>query len=380
MKIEAWGQAPEGRLNAGVLLETGEDVSAVQVLDTLDRQAREKGIWLLGRAALRREGRKVGVQTCTLPAMELPSLEGRTAAYRLKQPTEAQVEQQLQALAQTRMISTEDDQPARAGDLAALDFDAVLEDGTRFSGSMGRNGTYRLAPGGDLPDGVWQAVVGKKAGESFTCKVQLPHAYEDKRAAGKTAAYTGTVKKIVHQTMPTLDDAFAQSFGQKDLPTLREQLKSKFMEQETKAAKRIVAQRALHALCDETAVDLPTLAVELEAEYQWRQLEGRLEKSGISLESHLRRLRKTREELDASIRAHAAEDLKLRAVFLAVARQEGLTVTDAETEAAVKAAAQGRAGVQIDRMQLRQRLYVEKGMRYVMERLTLTPAAQPTAQ
>ena len=90
----------------------------------------------------------------------------------------------------------------------------------------------------------------------------------------------------------------------------------------------------LHALSDETIVELPQLAVELEAEYQWRQLENRLEKSGISLESHLCRLHKTREKLDASIRVHAAEDMKLRAVFLAVARQEGLTVSDAETEAA----------------------------------------------
>jgi hypothetical protein len=36
--------------------------------------------------------------------------------------------------------------------------------------------------------------------------------------------------------------------------------------------------------------------------------------------------------------------MKLRAVFLAVARQEGLTVSDAETEAAARAATRGLAG------------------------------------
>ena len=124
-----------------------------------------------------------------------------------------------------------------------------------------------------------------------------------------------------------LNDAFAQSFGQENMTSLRAMIRKRFLEQEAGTARRIVSQRMLHALCDETIVVLPQLAVELEAEYQWRQLENRLEKSGISLDSHLHRLHKTREELDASIRVHAAEDMKLRAVFLAVSRQEGLTVS-----------------------------------------------------
>ena len=374
MRIEKWVQDSAGRLDAVVLLDAREEPSTVQVLEFVDCQAGIEKIWLLGRATLKREENRVLVRTCVLPAMELPQLEGRTAEYRLKQPTDAQIEQQLQALAQTRMETSEDDKPARAGDLITLDFDAELEDGTRFSGSMGRDGRYHLAVGEELPEGVWQAVVGKKAGDGFQCRVQLPYTYEDKRAAGKNAVYTGWVKKIVHQRMPELKDTFAQSFGQENMSALRAIIRDSFLEQEAGEARRIISHRMLHALSDETIVELPQLAVELEAEYQWRQLENRLEKSGISLESHLRRLHKTREKLDASIRAHAAEDMKLRAVFLAVARQEGLTVSDAETEAAARAATRGLAGAQIDRMQLRQRLCVEKGMRYVTERMALKPA------
>lgn len=374
MRIEKWVQDSAGRLDAVVLLDAREEPSTVQVLEFVDCQAGIEKIWLLGRATLKREENRVLVRTCVLPAMELPQLEGRTAEYRLKQPTDAQIEQQLQALAQTRMETSEDDKPARAGDLVTLDFDAELEDGTRFSGSMGRDGRYHLAVGEELPEGVWQAVVGKKAGDGFQCRVQLPYTYEDKRAAGKNVVYTGRVKKIVHQRIPMLNDAFAQSFGQENMTSLRAMIRKRFLEQEAGTARRIVSQRMLHALCDETIVVLPQLAVELEAEYRWRQLENRLEKSVISLDSHLHRLHKTREELDASIRVHAAEDMKLRAVFLAVSRQEGLTVSDAETEAAVRATTQGRAGAQIDRMQLRQRLCVEKGMRYVTERMALKPA------
>lgn len=195
MRIEKWVQDSAGRLDAVVLLDAREEPSTVQVLEFVDCQAGIEKIWLLGRATLKREENRVLVRTCVLPAMELPQLEGRTAEYRLKPPTDAQVEQQLQALARTRMETSEDEKPARAGDLATLDFDAVLEDGTRFSGSMGRDGRYHLAAGEELPEGVWQTVVGKKAGDGFQCRVQLPYTYEDKRAAGKNVVYTGRVKK-----------------------------------------------------------------------------------------------------------------------------------------------------------------------------------------
>lgn len=148
--------------------------STVQVLEFVDRQAGAEKIWLLGRATLQRKENRVLVRTCVLPAMELPQLEGRTAEYRLKPPTDAQVEQQLQALARTRVETSEDEKPARAGDLATLDFDAVLEDGTRFSGSMGRDGRYHLAVGEELPEGVWQAVVGKKQETDSNAECSCP--------------------------------------------------------------------------------------------------------------------------------------------------------------------------------------------------------------
>lgn len=187
------------------------------------------------------------------------------------------------------------------------------------------------------------------------------------------------MKKIVHQTISALNDAFAQSLGLNDLEELRERSKKAFLQQEALAARRIISQRALHEFCGEAKLVLPKLAVQLESEYQWKQLEGRLQKSGVSLESHLRRLRKTREELDASLKRHAEEDIRMRAVFLGVARQENLTVTELELAAAEKAALQGRTGVQIDRMQLRQRLCVEKGMNSVVRCLTLKPDKQPSS-
>lgn len=44
MKIETWVQTPMGRWDAEVRLEAGEDLSPVDVLDALDRHARENGI------------------------------------------------------------------------------------------------------------------------------------------------------------------------------------------------------------------------------------------------------------------------------------------------------------------------------------------------
>lgn len=156
MKIVNWEQTEENELRVTIEMQPGEETTVEPVLDFLDWTAGEKGVCLLGRVQLWREKNRIFARTCTLPAMELPEQTGRTAVYRLNGPTEEQITQQLKLLAQKYAVSSEDEQPARMGDLVTLDFDAMLEDGNRFSGSMGRNGTYHLAGGGGLPSGIWE--------------------------------------------------------------------------------------------------------------------------------------------------------------------------------------------------------------------------------
>lgn len=374
MNLTQWSLSPAGVLRAAVLTEGGEpDVLAA--LAQIDAEARRQGLWLLGRARCCTQAQSLAVEVCTLPEVGLPEAGSLTAEYRLKPPAAAQIEQQLDTLARMRMLQTEDSAPARPGDLVTLSFDAMLEDGSRFSGSMGRHGVYCLQSGGELPAAVCSALVGRAAGERFVCDAALPGTFPDRRAAGRTARYTGTVERVVHQTPHPLDDALARSFGQADLAALRRMLEARFLQQEEQAAKRIAAQRALGRYSRQAQLTLPPLALELETAYQARLLEQRLEQSGITLESHLRRLHKTEAQLRASLAAHAEKDLRARAVFLAVARAEGLAVSeDALDEAARQAPA-----AQADRMQLRQRLGVEQGMRWVSHRIAYTGGSAPAA-
>lgn len=117
MKIMNWEQTEENELRVTIEMQPGEETTVEPVLDFLDWTAGEKGVWLLGRVQLWREKNRIFARTCTLPAMELPEQTGRTAVYRLNGPTEEQITQQLKLLAQKYAVSSEDEQPARMGDL-----------------------------------------------------------------------------------------------------------------------------------------------------------------------------------------------------------------------------------------------------------------------
>lgn len=379
MEFVSWTLTPQGTVQAAGEDPATEQTHLIAAFDAFDREAYSRGLWLVGRVSCARKGRRLMMEACVLPPVALPDYCHRTAELRLRQPSVEQIDRQLSAIARRRQTFVETDNPAAAGDRVTLDFDAVLENGQRFSGSMGRDAAYTLDSNGDLPLEVRQAIVGRQVGQAFACDARLSGDGKNSMAAGRIARYTGTIKRVERPIVPPVDDTLALSLGQPDLAALRAELNAQALEQQRREGQRAVLPRVFHAICAETALELPPLAAELEAEEQERQLMHRLQSSGITLESHLRRLRKTQEQLQADLLRHAHQDVKMRAVFLAIARAEGMELTEDDVHRAELTARRGRQNMQIDRMQLRQRMLVERAMRLVAQCTTLNEVISPAA-
>lgn len=130
--------------------------------------------------------------------------------------------------------------------------------------------------------------------------------------------------------------------------------------------RRVAEQRLLKGLCAASRLEVPELALDLEVGYQFRQLERRLQKSGITMEQHVKRLRKTEAELWQDLARYAQSQLHDRFALLAIACDEGLDVTEQELSAAAQRAVQTHRLRSVDRMQLRQYLCVQKASAYVL--------------
>lgn len=140
--------------------------------------------------------------------------------------------------------------------------------------------------------------------------------------------------------------------------------------------RRVAEQRLLKGLCAAAQLEVPELAVELETNYQLRQLERRLKKSGISMEQHCRRLRKTEAELWQDLARYAQRQLHDRFALLAIACDEGLDVTERELAAAAQKAVRTHRLRSVDRMQLRQYLCVQKASEHVLANTEFRCTAQ----
>ena len=347
-----------------------------EYLYALDCYAQENGLTLAGRAKWQPAGTAgaLEVSCCLLPPVQLPPYKGLRVEY----PAPAvpdQTERQLDTLRAQHSTQTETFEAAQPGDVVEVDYDAALDDGFRFGGSLCRGGRFVLGDG-QQPAELSRCLAGLCPGQGFTCRVVLPAAYPDRRAAGKAAVYTGTLRRVFRQVVPAADDAFAQELGFPGIQALRGQLAASQQKAAENRGRRAAGQRLLKQLADQAQLELPALAVELEAERSLRQLYQRLQKSHITLQQHLARLRKTEQALHDDLRRYAGQDLRERIVFLAIAQAEGLTVTDDELARAAGAAA--RQGIQRpDRMQLRQRLTAQKASELVLDHTEFIPMASP---
>lgn len=154
---------------------------------------------------------------------------------------------------------------AATGDRVIIDFNGTIE-GEGFPGSTGEEATVLLGAG-KVPDEFEAALVGAKADDTPSAKVEFPADYHVAALAGKTADFAITVRRVEEQVLPALDEAFltALGVGEGGLEELKRGVRAN-LEQEL--ADRLAAVRrrsALTALLAANPIQAPQALVNDEA-------------------------------------------------------------------------------------------------------------------
>jgi trigger factor len=180
--------------------------------------------------------------------------------------TDAAIDRTLEILRKQRRSFTERaaEDGAADDDRVTIDFEGKI-DGVPFDG--GKADAFQFIVGeGRMLEAFEKAVRGMKTGESKTFPLQFPADYHGADVAGKEADFLVTLTKAEAQTLPEVDEAFAQSLGIADATVdgLRADIK-KNLEREVKF--RVAArnkQAVMAALEGATSFDLPKALVENE--------------------------------------------------------------------------------------------------------------------
>jgi trigger factor len=144
------------------------------------------------------------------PEITLPSYDGIEADVDDIELTDADVEEQVQALRERFATLVDVERPTADGDFVVIDL-AATKDGEAIEGAEVSGMSYQIGRGGML-EGLDEALVGMSAGESKTFQSQLVGG----DLVGQDVDVAVTVSQVQEQELPELDDEFAQMASEFD--------------------------------------------------------------------------------------------------------------------------------------------------------------------
>jgi trigger factor len=221
--------------------------------------------------------------------------------------------------------------PALRDDLIVLDHDGTIH-GKVFKGGSGKNLTLVLGRGGYLP-GFEEQLAGLKKGESKQFTLAFPEDFPRKDVAGRTAEFRVTIKEVKKRRLPELNDEFAKTVGDvESLAGLRDKLRQQLTERKNRDQEAELRRTLLEKLAASVEVELPESLVEAEAASILRDMLGMARMAG----TQAREVEQNAQKMGGQALEVARRRVKHSLVLEAVARQEGLAVTDAEVTAEIE--------------------------------------------
>ncbi|HEU4812333.1 MAG TPA: trigger factor [Nocardioides sp.] len=259
------------------------------------------------------------------PEITLPAYDGIEAEVEDVAISDADVEEQVQALRERFATLNDVERAAAEGDFVVLDLKAssggeVLE-GAEVSGM-----SYQVGRGGML-DGLDEALTGMSAGETKTFSSQLVGG----DLIGQDVEVEVTVSQVQEQELPEFDDEFAQLASEFDTAEelngdVRERLgRGKRLEQAAAARDAV-----LEKLLEQVEIPLPETIVTDELNARRQNIEQQLGFAGITMEKYLEDEGQTGEEFEADLDRRVRDAVAAQFILDEVAKKEEIGVDQAE--------------------------------------------------
>jgi trigger factor len=178
---------------------------------------------------------------------------------------------------------------------------------------------------------------GARAGETRTFEVSYPEDHHRKQFAGKKVQYTVLVKDIKEKQLPELNDDFAKDIGSENLEALQSKIREELVTQAQQSAEKKAREALLDTIVGRQTIEIPDCMVQDELEAYARRFASSLTYQGIDVNQTSIDWKKLLDEE----RPHAEQTVR-RSIFLdAIARQEGIEVTNEEIESELQKLAEG---------------------------------------
>jgi trigger factor len=255
------------------------------------------------------------------PDFELPAYDALEAQVEDIEVTDAEVEEQVQALRERFGTLVDVERPAADGDFVTIDLTAAKE-GETVEGGEVSGMSYKVGRGGML-EGLDEALVDMAAGDEKTFASELVGG----DLVGESVDVTVKVTAVQEQELPELDDEFAQLASEFDTVEeltvdVRERLgRGKRLEQAAAARDAV-----LEALLEQVVIPLPETMVTDELNSRRESVEQQLMYAGLTMEKYLEDEGQTTEEFEADLDRRVRDAVAAQFILDAIAKKEEIGV------------------------------------------------------
>lgn len=271
------------------------------------------------------------------PKFELGEYRGLVIDEQKVEAPDSDIDMMIERLRdQASAYRVESDRALEDGDYAMIDITSSGEGLEPFTD----DGHFRMGEESPLPE-LHDALRGKKAGESGSFEKSYGEDASNERFRGRTVRHDVTVKEVRVQEKPEITDEFAKSVGGWDsVAQMRETIGADIRKHREMDALRAKRNQAGDLLLERHEFDVPDSLVEEELGKSLNNYARYLASQGVDLEKVELDWKKIAEEF----RPEAVKRVKRSLILEAIARKEGVTISDVEVDAEVRRAAneQGR--------------------------------------
>lgn len=314
-----------------------------------------------------------------LPTITMPDFSAIELTRMTAVPSDEALTKSLEGLAQRQreLAVVEEARPAAKGEFLQVDFLGKIDD-VPFTGGDATDMDIEVGGDGFIP-GFTEQLEGMSAGEFKIINVQFPEVYGSAELAGKAATFDITAKALKTQTLPTLDDSFAEKLGFGALDEVKDLIGKQMQREYDQLSRLKIKRQLLDALTKVADFDVPPTLLEGEFAQIWQRVESDRKEGKLDADD----AGKDDETLKAEYLAIADRRVKLGLLLAEIGRVNGILVTDDELARAMRAEAaryQGQEQMVMDFFRknpqaadnLRGPIFEEKVVDFVLELAKVT--------
>ena len=245
--------------------------------------------------------------------------------------TDAQVQAELDRMAQNVASTETVARAAQMGDTANIDFEG-FDNGVPFNGGKGDAFDLKLGSGSFVP-GFEEQIVGMSAGDEKDIDITFPEDYHAD-LAGKAVVFHVKVNKVTVTNVPMQDDEFAKDVSDFDtLDELKNDIRVKALENAQKQIDSSFEQACVDKAAENATVDMPNGLIEMELDNQMERFAYQLQMSGYSMEQYAKMMGGDLNTIRSAFRPAAEKQAKVNVTLAKIVEVEGIAASDEDINA-----------------------------------------------